>query len=215
MVADTDRYDTSGLIEAQFQPGSNDTVLRNRLGITTVAEMNRREEDALVHATARAAAKYSASHTFSAADVCALHRDWLGEIFDWAGEYRHVNLGKGGFHFAAASRIPELMADFEKRVLRVHTPCTARSPAVIAAALAELHVELILIHPFRDGNGRVARMVSTLMALQSGTRLLNFDSMTRAENAKYIAAIHSGVGRNYAPMTEVFSEIIQRANSGA
>ncbi len=32
----------------------------------------------------------------------------------------------------------------------------------------EVHEELVLIHPFREGNGRVARLLSTLMAFQAG-----------------------------------------------
>ncbi|TAK86063.1 MAG: hypothetical protein EPO20_09750 [Betaproteobacteria bacterium] len=35
----------------------------------------------------------------------------------------------------------------------------------MGSALAETHVELVLIHPFREGNGRIARALSTLMAL--------------------------------------------------
>jgi len=37
-----------------------------------------------------------------------------------------------------------------------------------ATALAEVHAELILIHPFREGNGRLARLLALLMALQAG-----------------------------------------------
>ena len=35
----TDRYDTSGNTEAQFEPGSDQTVLVNKLGITDSVEM--------------------------------------------------------------------------------------------------------------------------------------------------------------------------------
>ncbi len=67
--------------------------------------------------------------------------------------------------FAAAAQIPVLMDQFERDVLQRYTPCTFADRGDIVRALAETHVELVLIHPFRDGNGRLARVLSTLMAL--------------------------------------------------
>jgi hypothetical protein len=39
-----------------------------------------------------------------------MHRVWLGDIYEWAGEYRHVNVAKGGFMFAAAKRLRRIHA---------------------------------------------------------------------------------------------------------
>jgi cell filamentation protein len=46
-VTPGDRYDVSDLPEAQFEPGSNDQVLRNRLGIISKQEMDAVEARAL------------------------------------------------------------------------------------------------------------------------------------------------------------------------
>jgi cell filamentation protein len=97
-----------------------------------------------------------------------LRRIWLGPIYPWAGEYRSVNIGKGGFQFAHAPRIASLMAELERDALRRYTPCQTVAVLEIARALAEVHAELILVHPFRDGNGRLARLLMLLMALQAG-----------------------------------------------
>ena len=80
-----------------------------------------------------------------------MHKIWLGDIYDWAGEYRQVNVSKGDFNFAASLHIPQLMAEFEKGPLRKHTPCNFKSMERVFQALAEVHVELVLIHPFREG----------------------------------------------------------------
>ena len=45
--------------------------------------------------------------------------------------------------------------------------------------LAVVHAELILVHPFRDGNGRLARLVSLLMARQAGVHSLDFSALPR------------------------------------
>ncbi len=208
-VKDEGRYDVSDLPEAQFEPGSNGTVLKNLLGITSAEEIEVRETDALERATESLVKSYDATHRFVAADVRSVHRIWLHEIYAWAGEYRQVNVSKGGFPFASAARIPPLMEAFEKGPLRQHTPCAPGSQANIASALAEVHVELVLIHPFREGNGRVARLLSTLMALQAGIPFLYFGMISDERKADYFAAIQAGMDRNYQPMKDLFSEVIE------
>lgn len=41
-------------------------------------------------------------------------------------------------------------------------------------AIAVVHVEFILIHPFREGNGRMGRMLASVMAMQASKPELNF-----------------------------------------
>lgn len=79
------RYDVSGSIEAQFEPGSNDTVLRNKLGIADSKEMDRVEAEALIKATDALFHEYDADHQFNADDICHMHKVWLGDIYEWAG----------------------------------------------------------------------------------------------------------------------------------
>lgn len=135
------RYDVSGLTEAQFEPGSNDLVLKNRLGITSLQEMDDAEARALEQAVLEFVGNYDERHRFTAADICKLHKRWLGEIYEWAGQYRQVNICKGDFPFAAAARVPALMAEFEKDILARYTPCNFKDRADVVRALAETHVE--------------------------------------------------------------------------
>lgn len=130
------------------------------------------------------------------ADLCDCHRTWLGDIYVWAGHYRQVNVSKDGLPFAVFAHVPVLMDQFDRNVLMRCTPCTGASQAAILHALAETHVELLLIHPFRDGNGRLARILSTLMALQAGLPLLDFSGMTGTGKTAYIAAIQAGIETN-------------------
>jgi len=148
-----DRYDVAGLEEAQWETGSRGRVLKNRIGIRRKREMDRIEGREQVRALEELTAIYDRDHPFTAADVCRIHRIWLGPINSWAGQYRQVNLQKGDFPFAAAAQIPKLMADIERGPLRTYTPCRPAPIEKLAIGLAVVHVELILIHPFREGNG--------------------------------------------------------------
>lgn len=205
------RYDAKG-IEAEFAPGSRGRVLKNRLGIRLVGDMQQAESDALVAVTRWAVGRFDNAHRFSADDLCELHRQWLGGIYEWAGLYRNVNMAKGGFMFAAAPQIPRLMEEFERNELAAETPCAAMDTARLAQALARTHAELVIIHPFREGNGRCARLLAYLMALQAGLPTLDFDLLAGRGKKAYIAAIHAAYSGNYAPLEERFAAVIDRTS---
>ncbi len=76
-------------------------------------------------------------------------------------------------------------------------------------ALAEVHVELMLIHPFREGNGRLGRLLATLMALQAGLPPLDFSEMAGHLKEDYFAAVRAGLEQNYEPMKEMFDVVIK------
>ena len=181
-----DRYDIADLDESQFEPGSRQHVLKNLLGITRKREMDQLEGREQVRSLEELAASYDKDHRFTAADVCRIHQVWLGRIYSWSGRYRQMNVKKDEFPFAAAAQIPKLMTDFEVGPLRQHTPCRPTSIDRLAASLAEVHVELVLIHPFREGNRRAARILAVLMGLQAG------------------------LDRDYDPMTKLFTAVIER-----
>lgn len=208
-----DRYDVSGLPEAQFEPGSNGQVLENLQGITSKHAMDEVEARALEQTMDVLVKTYGESHRFTAQDLCDCHRSWLCDIYEWAGHYRRVNVSKEGFPFAAAAQVPALMDQFERDVLRRCTPCMFTDQADVVRALAETHVELVLIHPFRDGNGRLARVLSSLMALQAGLPLLDFSGMAGTGKTAYIAAIQAGLDKHYAPMERVFGKVIAQSRS--
>lgn len=205
------RYKTDHLTEAQFEPGSHARVLKNLLGIKRKREMDALEAVRLSEVTDWAIRHYSADHRFTAADVCLLHEKWLGEVYLWASEYRHVNISKGGFTFAMAAQVSRLMDEFQRKVLSVYTPCNFDDPEKVIEALAITHCELVLIHPFREGNGRVSRLLSTLMALQAGLPLLDFSGVRGKNRQDYFMAVQASMGNDYDPMKEVFRAVIRRS----
>ena len=91
-----------GGAQGRYQPGANDMVLENKLGIIEPADMDEAElvlleklyEDVLLTNLPQAA--------ITVADIKIWHRRWLGNLYEWAGDERSVNMGKGDFQFAAA-----------------------------------------------------------------------------------------------------------------
>ena len=210
MARNAGRYAAHGP-EAEFEPGSGNRVLRNLIGIRSMREMARAESRALLSAQERLVDSFSPDHRFVSDDVSDIHRTWLGTIYRWAGDYRSVNVAKGGFQFAAAREVPRLMREFEQRELARYTPCRFPAEPQIARALAVVHAELVLIHPFREGNGRCARLLALLMAFQAGLPPLDFSGWSGRGERNYIAAVHAAVGSDYEPMVGLFSEVIRRS----
>ena len=209
------RYDTSGMVETQFEPGSRGRVLKNLLGIKKKREMDQVEAKALKRTVNLLIRSYDKDHRFTSLDVCKIHKDWLGGIYEWAGKYRQVNLSIGGFPFATATHLSTLMTTFEKGPLRQHTPCRFSDRGRVIKGLAEVHAELILIHPFREGNGRMARILATLMATQAGLPLLNFQTIEGNNRQEYFAAVRAGMNRNYNLMEKVFRKILRQSLSAS
>jgi cell filamentation protein len=102
------------------------------------------------------------------------------------------------------------MAEFEKGPLYQCTPCRFQSTTEVVKAIALVHTELMLIHPFREGNGRAGRLLAVLMALQAGLPPLDFGNIKGRKRREYFAAVRSGLERDYGPMEEIFSDVIRR-----
>jgi len=209
-VKKSGRYKTSHLVEAQYELGSRGLVLKNLLGIKRKREMDRVEGVEYARTLSDAVKMYGQQHRFTVEDVCKLHKLWLGTIYAWAGQYRQVNLVKGEFPFAPAAQIPRLMEEFERGPLGRFTPSRFKEEGKVVEALAVVHAELVLIHPFREGNGRIARLLSFLMALQAGLPPLNFGNIQGLVKKEYFSAVQIALGGDYKPMGRIFSAVISR-----
>lgn len=193
----SDRYEAG--IEGEFETGSDGRVLRNMLGITDPVEMDEAELVLLEKLYESVLVDGLPDRTLTVEDLKTWHRRWLGNVYDWAGSERSANIGKGGFLFAAAEQIPRLLKEFERDCLARFTPCHARDDDDAIEAIAVTHVEFILIHPFREGNGRLSRLLADVMAVQAGHGPLDYSAWD-ADKPGYIGAIHAGLGGDYAPM---------------
>jgi cell filamentation protein len=103
------------------------------------------------------------------------------------------------------------MAAFERNELAVATPCLGMDRERLLVALARTHGELVLIHPFREGNGRCARLLAWLMALQAGLPPLDFAPLAGRGKRAYFAAIQAVFDSDYGPLQRCFEAVIRRS----
>ena len=211
------RYGIAKGPEAQHEPGSRGRVLANRLGICRKGDMDKAEYDLFLMVQKKYLSRISNDTRFTARLLCQMHRDWLGEIYGWAGKYRSVELEKGDFRWPPARFVSTNMEAFEKGLLRKYTPCLKAPLPKIARQIAEVHAELLLIHPFREGNGRLARWLADLMALQAGLPMPSYGFTGRGSKARkenYLEAVKRGYLGDYEALASVFLEAIERRLRG-
>jgi cell filamentation protein len=109
------------------------------------------------------------------------------------------------------------MERFEAGLLREHTPCRPAELPEVARRLAEVHAELLFIHPFREGNGRLARWLADLMALQAGYAAPRYGFRgrgSRGDRARYLEAVKQGYVQGYAALSDFFREAVERRTRG-
>ena len=106
---------------------------------------------------------------------------------------------------------PEQVASEMDRLLAMHLEHGGRGvPPEVEAAW--LHHRFAQIHPFQDGNGRVARALATLVMIRAGWFPLVVTDEGRAD---YIDALELADARNLRPLVRLFSDIQRRAFEGA
>jgi cell filamentation protein len=194
------RYDVPNS-QGKFAAGSEREVLENKLGISRQDEMNDIELVLLEKLYLSLLGADLPTGKITTALLKQWHHRWLGNIYDWAGRERSVNISKGDFMFAPAAQVVKLFTQFQSECLDRFTPCFKLDQEQLIEAIAITHVEFILIHPFREGNGRLARLLADVMAVQAGNEPLDYSEWEK-HNSEYIAAIQHGLSMNYQPMKE-------------
>jgi len=111
-------------------------------------------------------------------------------------------------------RVPDNMDRFSRTTLAKYTPCRPQELHELCYVLAVVHAELLFIHPFREGNGRLARWLADLMAAQAGLPLPVYRFTGRGSQAvrkRYIDAVYQGYLSRYDLLVDFFEDALRLA----
>lgn len=126
-------------------------VLKNKLGITDEKSLEQAE---LEYFAARLPTVPAGN--FNSIHLLKIHHHLFQDVYEWAGKFRNVPLSKGTSRFAQPQFIKQ---ETHKALDRLDLERVKALPRKeLAKELAVVAVDLIAIHPFRDGNGRTMRV---------------------------------------------------------
>ena len=109
--------------------------------------------------------------------IC-LHKILFGGLFEFAGQVRTCNISKGSFRFA------------NYMFLNAILPVIEQMPQSSFVEITEKYVEMNISHPFREGNGRVARLwLDAMLERELGFRI-NWAKITRDD---YMSAMQRSI----------------------
>lgn len=108
------------------------------------------------------------------AGLATVHKHLFGEIYDFAGELRTVNISKGNFRFASAMYLRAAIDGIDKM------------PMTTFDEIVEKYVEMNIAHPFREGNGRATRIWLDMMLKRTLGAAVDW---SRVDNSDYLAAM--------------------------
>lgn len=196
-----------GTTEGDYELGSNGRVLKNKLGITSETEMQEAEEHLLLQLYNYIFANEFSIEQLSFQDIMDWHRKWLKPIYSWAGNLRTVDMSKGDFRFAAVQFLSKQIKPFEREFLDSYGQLNAMDTETLISFLAKSHVDFILIHPFREGSGRISRLVMDVMATQAGYEPLDYSLWDKHKNF-YFGSIQAGVAGDYQHIERLVRDIL-------
>ena len=107
-----------------------------------------------------------------------IHAYLFGGLYDFAGQIRSKNISKGGFTFANCLHFPTII------------PTIERMPETTLDEIADKYVEMNVVHPFMEGNGRSTRIWLDLMLRRSLKRCVDW---SRIDKNEYLTAMRESV----------------------
>ncbi|WP_291329389.1 protein adenylyltransferase Fic [Desulfovibrio sp. UCD-KL4C] len=151
-------------------------ILENKLGISDQIELAKVEEKI---------SKQKAKQLFESGDIkkvnigtfeglVFIHSYLFGEIYDFAGKIREVNIAKGNFRFAPLMYLEAALKHIDSM------------PQSNFDEIIKKYVEMNIAHPFREGNGRATRIWLDLILKKEIRKVIDWNQVDKEE---YLSAM--------------------------
>ena len=183
-----------------------ETALLLNEGLTVSGKPLKDHQEVVGHARAidLLYALATSSNAVTESDLFELHRavqtqivtDIYAPIGSWKNEpngtYGRTSAGGSQFiEFAPPADVPGLMAEW---LALLNNPTPVASPADALHAYAALHVSFVWVHPFFDGNGRMARLLANLPVLRAGLPPVVIPQVERGRYLQLLNLFNERVG---------------------
>ena len=176
--------------------------MKNKLGISNQVELAKAEEKI---------SKQKARQLFDSGDIALaevgtygglafIHAYLFDEIYDFAGKLREVNIAKGSFRFAPLMYLEAALKHIDAM------------PQGSFDQIVEKYVEMNIAHPFREGNGRTARIWLDLILKKELKRVIDWNVVNKDE---YLFAMQRSVVKDLEIKTLLKDALTDRIDDRA
>ena len=151
-------------------------ALENKLGIKSSAELAR-EEERISKKKAVELFENGMLENLEAGKfqtLCEIHKYLFDDIYDFAGKIRTVNISKGNFRFAPLMYLETAIKNVDKM------------PQNTFDEIVEKYMEMNIVHPFREGNGRSMRIWLDMMLKKQIGQVVDW---SKIEKEDYLMAM--------------------------
>ena len=187
---------------------NEEEILPNLLNSNSLREIQEAEFEGFLYAELLLTTQLSDKTKFDIDYIKNIHFLALKDVYGFAGNFRTVNISKQGFMFPTARFLDQSMQEFQTEILnKLLNEYVKLDSVFFIEDLARVHAELLYIHPFREGNGRTARVLLNLMLRKNGWEPLDFSKMNEELFQQYVIAVQSSAMKNYEPMKKVIEQL--------
>ncbi len=189
---------------------TEDGICLNLAGCLDEEEINRREDEGVQRALELVAQRVQRAEPapLTLGLLRQIHRELMGAIYPFAGEWRsmHLTKGEGLIKWPLPPGGIQPLADVIERDVFSRSPVISGDDEVVFTFASEAMNEILALHPFREGNGRTAFLVGNLILMQNDMLPLSVYER-RADEQRYFAACEAGrVLKDYAPLAQLLAE---------
>jgi cell filamentation protein len=155
-------------------------ILNNKLGIRNQLELNREAEriSKLKAKKLYDSGKLDTIKVGTFAGLKQIHKALFGDIYEFAGKMREINIAKGSFRFAPVMYLAQSLKTIDKM------------PHATFDQIIEKYIEMNIAHPFREGNGRATRIWLDLMLKKELKKVVDWNQVDKAD---YLSAMERSV----------------------
>ena len=155
----------------------NSDVPINKLDIKDSQLIHELERELLLNAYEHFHIKLSDDTLFDASYFREVHQLLFSELYVWAGTFRSVNISKGESMFCPYINLDSFSKGIftqlaKENYLRDFEALSDRE--ILAKRLAYYMCELIVLHPFNEGNGRALRLFFDMIVTYNGYDYIDY-----------------------------------------
>lgn len=149
--------------------------------------------------------------------ICDIHKAGFGFIFpDWAGKFRTIDVTVGDFEPPHYSKVEELVKnlcdDLNERLK--HIPPLSKEEEFLSEVISLLswfQHQFVWIHPFKDYNGRLARLTTNLLALNLRLPALEIKAETGRDRENYMSAMKAADNHDLSKLDKLIADALKES----